>query len=469
MLYPRKSRLSLALCTFCVGHGSLTLHPCKSVMTQIQDLSSEIIGEIFKNFSTPVSIHPGPTSEFPWFLGQICARWRVVFLSMSTHFWGDIRINVRKVNKPFPLSVACFERALDILNFCLKCNEGCPLSVSFWMGAHYTEEYLYVLDVLDALLAQSTRWVKADLCIQAAEVARLHCIKGRTPLLQSLLFVQKELAVWDDLSMPIDREYARFVDAFEDSPSLTHLELYMSNIKRWKCDWSSMVVLRLKSLSTADGLVAAFSQSMRLEELEVTWHADSISELINIAPGIITLPSLKTMTIPWNVLGVLTAPGLEHLSIEFSNRDEHAGTATAFLRRSACPLGHLVLKFASPAVVVEVLSAIPSLPSLEIRHYNNVDGIIKVFNCNLPKGALLIGPRLKSLQIHLQGDLEQGEVAELGAMVASRGRSVAVDVLRELTLWADYSWMTIDLAVLQSQCEEQGVKLTVGGGLKAFI
>jgi hypothetical protein len=470
MLCPGKSRLSLALCISREGSDvrRFTLHPCKSVMTQIQDLSSEIICEIFKNFSTPVSIHPGPTSEFPWFLGQICARWRIVFLSMSTHFWGDIKINVCKATKPFPLSVAYFERALDILNFCLKCNEGCPLSFSFWMGAHYTEEYLYAIDILDALLAQSTRWVKVDLCIQAAEVAGLHCIKGRTPLLQSLRFALMELEDWDDLSMPIDREYARFVDAFEDSPRLTHLELYMSNIKGWKCDWSSMVVLRLKSLSTADGLVAALSQSMRLEELEVTWpngYADSISEPIDIALSIITLLSLKTMTIPWNVLGVLTAPGLEHLSIEFSNRDEHVGIVTAFLRRSACPLGHLVLKFASPAVAVEVLSVIPGLPSLEIRHYHNVDGIIKVFNCNLPEGALLIGPRLKSLQIHLQGDLKQGEVAELSAMVASRGRNVKVDVLQELTLWADYSWMTIDLAVLQSQCEEQGVKLTVGGGL----
>ena len=397
---------------------------------------------------------------------------------MSTHFWGNIEINVYKANKPFPLSVAYFERALDILDFCLKCNEGCPLSFSFSMGAHYTEEYLYVMDILDALLAQSMRWVKVDLCIQAAEVARLHCIKGRMPLLQSLVLAQREqFNDWREFSMPIDPGFARFIDAFEDSPSLTHLELYVSNIKGWKCDWSSMVVLRLKLLSTADGLVAALSQSMHLEELEVTWlsystDSDSDSEPIDIALSMITLSSLKKLTLPWNVfdvLGMLTAPGLEHLSIKFRNQDEHAGIVTAFLRRSACQLEHFVLDSANPAVTVEVLSAIPGLPSLEIRQYNRVDGIIKVFNCNIPEGALLIGPRLKSLQIHLMGDLQQREVAELSTMVASRAQRDEVDALQELTLCAEYSWITIDFAILKSQCEEQGVKLTVGGGLAAFI
>ena len=337
------------------------------------------------------------------------------------------------------------------------------------MGTHYTEEYLYAIDILDALLAQSTRWVKVVLCIQGPETPRLHCIKGRIPLLQSLVFWQREL---EEFSTPIDRlGFSRFVDAFENSQSLTHLELYMSNIKGWKCDWSSVVVLRLKSLSTADGLVAALSQSMHLEELEITWpyFQDSVSEAepTDNAPSMITLPSLKTMSLPWNVfdvLGVLTAPCLENLSIKFSNRDEHAGIVTAFLRRSACPLGHFVLHFASPAVVVEVLSAIPGLPSLEIHYYNNVDGIIKLFNYNLPEGALLIGPRLKSLQIRLGGDLKQGEVAALSAMVASRVRNT---VLQDLTLWADYSWTRtgIDFKILQSQCEEQGIKLTIGGGL----
>ena len=153
---------------------------------------------------------------------------------------------------------------------------------------------IYVIDILGALLAQSTRWVKVKLRIPAAEGPRLHYIKGRMPLLQSLVFAQREIKDGEGLSMPIDPGFARFVDAFEDSPSLTHLELHMSNIKGWKCDWSSIVVLRLKSLSTTDGLIAALSQSMRLEELEVTWAAtNSVSKPIDMVSSMITLSSLK--------------------------------------------------------------------------------------------------------------------------------------------------------------------------------
>ena len=251
MLSPGESRLSLARSLrhpfFCIVHSpSLRI---RDDSNSISNLPSEIISEIWKNFSTPVPIHPESASQFPWFLGQICARWRVEFLSMSAHFWGNIDIDFSKGLKQFPLSVAYFERALDILNFCLKCNEGCRLSFSFRMGTHYTEEYSYVMDILDALLVQSMRWVKVDLCIQAAEATRLHCIKGRMPLLQSLIFKQREqFNDWRKFSMPIDPGFARFVNAFEGSPSLTHLELYMSNLKAWKCDWSSMVVLRLKLL-----------------------------------------------------------------------------------------------------------------------------------------------------------------------------------------------------------------------------
>ena len=210
----------------------------------------------------------------------------------------------------FLLSVVYFERALDILNFCLKCNEGCPLSFSFDMGALHTEEYSYVIDILNALFGQSMRWKQADLHLEAAKVARLHDIKGRIPLLQSLVFEQREqFDNWEEISMPIDPGFARFVNAFEDSPSLMHLELYTPTLKRWKCDWSSIVVLRLKLLSNADGLVAALSQSIRLEELEVTPGSNVFrnptSGPIDRACSMITLPSLKKMTLPWNVLDVL--------------------------------------------------------------------------------------------------------------------------------------------------------------------
>ena len=60
----------------------------------------------------------------------------------------------------------------------------------------------------------------------------------------------------------------------------------------------------------------------------------------------------------------------------------------------------------------------------------------------------------------------QEEVVELSTMVASRAQNIKVDGLQELTLWANYSYVKIDLTILQSQCEEQDVKLTVAGNFR---
>ena len=197
-------------------------------------------------------------------------------------------------------------------------------------------EYLYATDILDALLAQSMRWVMVELFMPFAEVQRLHCIKGRTPLLKSLTFGQQHRNC-EDFSMPID---PNFELSFEDSPSLTHLNLdVFTSIEGWKFDWSSMVVLRLK-LPYAANLVDILSQSMGLEELEVIWPMErSRSAPIDIARSMITLSSLKKMKLPWNVvnlLAVLTAPVLQHLKIGDLDERYEIGIVAAFLRRSFC-------------------------------------------------------------------------------------------------------------------------------------
>ena len=206
----------------------------------------------------------------------------------------------------------------------------------------------------------------ASLVVNATEVRRLHCIKGRTPLLKSLTVANSGSWEWENLFTPTDPE---FIDAFEDSPSLMDLNLYMP-IKGWKFHWSSIVVLWL-GLENTENLAVALSQSTRLERLEVEWRGvstDLDSVPIDAAQSMITLSSLKKMRLPWNVLNmleVLTAPRLEHLFVRFghSNLHDAAGIVAAFLRRSSCPLGRLELDAASPAAITEILSVVPGLPS----------------------------------------------------------------------------------------------------------
>ena len=434
--------------------------------SKVMKLSPEIVGEIFKNFSTTLNIHK--PQLFPWFLGQICAEWRNVFLSLSTKFWGYIEIDVSHVRlrRVFPHSVANFERALDILNFCLKCSQGCPLSFTFRMtlfGQYYADEYAYVVDILNAFITQSMRWLKAEFyCLPVTELQRLHFVKGRTPLLRSFVLMHPE-DPWgqSDLEpLPVDE---RFAGTFEQSPNLKHLQL--SDMRVSKFHWTSIESFRLGSLTNAGKLVAALSQAVSLKELEIGL-GDTYGKPIDIdnAQSMITLPSLKKLALhTHNILGALTTPGLKYLSVNFRGRDGQIKTIPSFVHRSSCSLRHLSLWHSEPAVAVEVLSHIPGLSSLLFRDEKpGIQRSIKFLNCDMPEGASLVAPRLKSLEVETREGLNMSLLMELSAVVASRARNPGVDGLQKLSLKTDSTRPLDGLTTLQEQCKQDNVKLTVG-------
>jgi hypothetical protein len=426
-------------------------------------LSPEIVSEIFKNFSTAVIIHK--PQLFPWFLGQICAEWRNVFLSLSTQFWGYIEIDIFLGKKAFPGSVPYFKRALDILNFCLKCSQGCPLSFMFRMSSsqYYADEYAYVVDIFNALITQSMRWLKAEIYfLPVTELQRLHCVKGRVPLLQSF-FLSLPGDLWRRRDLEPLSVDERFADTFEQSPNLKHLRL--SDMRVSKFNWTSIESFQLRSLTDAGKLVAALSQATSLKELEIGL-GDTFGEPINInnAQSMVTLPSLKKLVLhTHNILGALTAPGLKHLSVNFWRRKEQIITVASFVHRSSCSLEHLSLWSSEPAATMKVLSHIPSLSSLLICDDPlGLQSSIKFLDCDMPEGASLVAPRLKSLEMKTQRELNTSLLMELSAMVASRARNPGVDGLQKLSLRTDSTRSMGDLTTLQEQCEKNNVKLTVG-------
>ena len=420
-------------------------------------LFPEVVSEIFKNFSTTVIIHK--PQLFPWFLGQICAGWRNVFFS-STRY---IEIDVSGM-KQFPDSAAGFERTLDILNFCLKCSKECPLSFTFRMSTgYYAGEYAYVIDILNALISQSMRWLTAEFhSLPDVELQRLHCVKGRTPLLQSLVFRHRE--VWSDCSTikPVDE---RFTGPFKQSPSLQRLQLSdMMTISEFH--WSSIESFWLRSLTDAEAgkLVTALSQATSLKVLfigrgDISRHPIDIDD----AQSMVTLPSLKKLTIDGhNILGVLTAPGLEHLFFNFGKRKEQIMTISSFVDRSSCPLKRLSLWYSEPAATVDVLLHIPGLSSLLLRHnHDGIRGSIKFLDCDMPEGASLVVPRLKSLKMEITARLDTSLLMEISAMVTSRARNPGVDGLRELSLRTNSTKPRGDVTILKKQCKLHNVKLIV--------
>ena len=417
-------------------------------------LSPEIVSEIFNNFSTTMTIHN--PQLYPWFLGQICAGWRNVFLSPSIRY---IEVDVHKTRRH---SATYFDRALDVLNFCLKCSEGCPLSFTFRMGTdYYAGEYAYVVDILNALITESMRWVTAEfLSLPIIELRRLRCVKGRIPLLRSFALRHRTIKPVQEV----------ITNVFDQAPTLKRLLL--SDINVSKFHWASIESFRLGSLTGAASgkLVAALSQATSLKELEIGWEDIHYSQSINVDmedTGKVTLPSLKRLALhAHNIFEALTTPGLEHLAVNFQsgrNLNQNKTSISSFFNRSFCPLKHLSLRHADTEVTVEVLSRTPGLSSLLLHDYreDNIRRAIKFLNCDMPEGASLMVPRLKSLEIEIPRAELNILSTELSAMVASRARNPGVDGLQELSLRTD-SAKPSELTILQGQCEQHNVKLTVG-------
>ncbi|KAF8729434.1 hypothetical protein AX14_006118 [Amanita brunnescens Koide BX004] len=427
------------------------------------DFSPSILREIFKNFSTSVVIHK--PESFPWFLGHICAEWRRVFLFMTPQLWSNLSIDLRvsSAKKHFPHSSAHLERALDILRVCLKRSGGHPLSFSFSMcKSHYAEEYTYVVDMLDALIGQSMRWLTAELCLRDAELQRLHRAKEHTPLLRSLTLIRSDEPTWS--STPIAPVAERFADIFSNSPSLTQLQL--SSITTWKFDWSSLLVLKLASTVDTKNLLKILPQATHLEELETSCMKGGILHLtpVHKVTGSVVIPSLKKLTlVDVAVLKTLVTPGLEYLSLHLFGSEGKSTVITDFMRQSSPLLQHLTFWSACPTILANILPLIQSLIRLEF-HDDNLTWlreIVQLFNCDLSEAQSPSVPRLKVLCLSSQ--LQQELITDLSAMVASRARNPGVDCLQELVVSArkPRTKVTVDLTALQTSCEEYGVRLTI--------
>ena len=96
------------------------------------DLPIEILRQIFAYSSSSLRVRRA--HEFPWYLGQVCSRWRALFFSMRSTFWKRIEINW---DNDFPRRTRFAESVKAILAFFLNRTQGAPFSFSlFRKGDH---------------------------------------------------------------------------------------------------------------------------------------------------------------------------------------------------------------------------------------------------------------------------------------------------------------------------------------------
>jgi hypothetical protein len=267
----------------------------------MSDLPTEILREIFAYFSSPLRV--SQAYRFPWYLGQVCSRWRALFFSMQSTFWRKIEIG-RDYNPWLGRLMPSPERVTTILAFFLNNRtQGAPFSFSFFHPNGYRQEKKHMRRILKDLLDYSRQWEEVSIRLQLADLNLLRDAKGHLPLLKRLDIV-------------VDNDYRGMVPhpsltIFEDAPLLTHV--VVGGIFAWEFDWPSLTILSIGYLQNLTRTFAILQKTVNLVELTVSHVVYNGDVAIS---GLIHLPHLKYLfTRGDGLLTVLETPALRRLEI----------------------------------------------------------------------------------------------------------------------------------------------------------
>src|SRR6266550_1639377 len=209
----------------------------KPLNVQGLTIPADIVHEIFSHFSSPLRILEA--YKFPWYLGQICSKWRAIFMSMKRDFWSEILIEHPRFKSWLQHPMIYFvhadytvhcdgqmdtERSMAILDFFLAATQGAPFSFDLYNEEPYQAEVVsYVRLVISKLVDHSMQWKNASIQMQLPEVLSLRSVKNRLPMLQSLkLDLCRDEVEGSDHDVTL---FSQVADVFEDAPHLTLLEL----------------------------------------------------------------------------------------------------------------------------------------------------------------------------------------------------------------------------------------------------
>ncbi|KAM6499450.1 hypothetical protein JOM56_004958, partial [Amanita muscaria] len=270
-----------------------------------QTLPPELIFQILSKFLPGLTLHvtTGPRI-FPWYLGHICSSWRAVF--MSPQFWSSLVVNIWEAH------LTNVERALLLIEMAIQRSKNHPLTFQFKIDKDNESDLSDCHKLLEALMAQSTRWLNIYLDLPSSMTSLLYAVKTRLPILRTFRLIITR----DDT--PNDENALQFGDLFEDAPQVRHASIIEYSLAAWKLNWSSITTLHLhfQRRVQSESLVNFLQGLEHLEELYLDGGGCD-----SFAPRV-ALPFLRCLGIAaMENLALFEAPALEELYIKsFSNR-----------------------------------------------------------------------------------------------------------------------------------------------------
>ncbi|KAF8344930.1 hypothetical protein F5887DRAFT_235977 [Amanita rubescens] len=423
----------------------------------------EIVREIYGCIYAPMRLHK--LSDFPWYLGQICASWRSIFHSMTSNFWNRLDVDLSVMDEDrYSKRVWRHHRdvMLLVLRYFLDRTRGRPFSFQFKTRQYYLpEQDEWIVGLFKLLVAESIRWQEVNIRVTPFLLPILYKAKHNMPLLSSAQLV--------NVSHCANPQYIH--DLFEDVPNLTYLEL--APFSDWRANWASLSVLKLTyGYRYNHRLSSVLGQAKRLEKLALYGRPEDMLYPIGTA-SLINFPNLKVLSIVGvALLPLLQTPSLEELYIRVLNvigLNWSQNQVTSFLTRSSCQLKCLGVAECSADFLADVLRYTPDLPHLKL---DNDKDMVKYFKqLALYHSSAPLACHLRSLMVIDRG-FSFMEIMELSVLLASRTEMVEansgvapVEKLQKLMIMTSSQVVQYNkrsaVQTLRQQCAEYGVEFTV--------
>ena len=370
-------------------------------------ISFEILCEIFRLLChKPISLHVLDNSsrfgQFPWAVGQVCKRWRAVFLSYP-RLWTSLSLRYH------PTDILGVDRLHEMSRrtlLYLERSNQLPLTITVYNSAH--EETSNSIESFPRttwklLLSCSGRWEKVYLVL-CHEPPLLDLLRCEMPIVKSLKL---------HTHISYDSHF-QFCHPFNTTaPRLVKLHL-SGWLEKWVFPWSQLTKVQMPVANSdlhVERLEIVLSQLQNVEELRMSRVA-VLSARPKSSSSPIRLPSLRVLAVSvyiHEILALLEAPLLEDLWVEGRpvGRQHCSLTFTEELslsiHRSSCHIRKLTLqngerqllpnlmKLVSGVEVLCIKMTISGRGSFLAEHITQMDNGVYLPNLRELKMSCLLG------------------------------------------------------------------------------
>ena len=343
------------------------------MVTPQNDLRQDILRnfcEIFRFLcDKPISLHVLNNNscfdEFPWAVGQVCKRWREVFLSYP-RLWTSLSLRYH------PTDIVDVDRLHEMSRrtlLYLERSKHLPLTITVCTTCGETSTSIedFPRTTWKLLLSCSERWERADLSL-SHEPPLLDLLGCEMPIVKSLKF---QVIRINDSHFPL-------CHPFTIAPRLVDLYI-LGWLRGWEFPWSQLTKVQIpmanRDIINNKTLETVLSQLKNVEELRTSsvyvWRTRDKPD--RSSPPI-RLPFLRLLSVSVYVHEMLTwleAPLLEDLLVVGSEERYCSLTFTeelsSFIRRSSCHIRRLTLHNGERQLLPNVTKLLSSVEVLCIK------------------------------------------------------------------------------------------------------